>query len=160
MSKSFFEKYPENPSNYTGINNLVKMVDALGFRYHVSLSGLRPEDFTFDPGGGVLNIEALVQHIGKTTMWLAKSIGANRSGLRAKTSEEWVNLGFEELKNYRDKLLTLKESDLENIKTLGQPFWNMISGPMADALTHVGQINSFRRLNGNPIKSTNYFTGN
>ena len=30
------------------------------------------------------------------------------------------------------------------------PFWYWINGPLADALTHVGQITSWRRIAGNP----------
>jgi len=36
---------------------------------------------------------------------------------------------------------------------------DIINGPLADALTHVGQINSFRRINGNPCKKVNVFNG-
>ena len=39
------------------------------------------------------------------------------------------------------------------------PFWNMINGPLADALTHVGQINSWRRLAGNPAPKADVFRG-
>jgi hypothetical protein len=31
------------------------------------------------------------------------------------------------------------------------PFWNLINGPIADALWHVGQVVSFRRSSGNPM---------
>lgn len=33
----------------------------------------------------------------------------------------------------------------------------LFQGPIADALTHVGQLAMMRRLAGNPIKSENYF---
>ncbi len=35
----------------------------------------------------------------------------------------------------------------------------MLNGPISDALTHVGQVNSFRRLSGNPVYGANVFTG-
>ena len=31
------------------------------------------------------------------------------------------------------------------------PFWNLLNGPIADAINHVGQVVSFRRSSGNPI---------
>ena len=37
--------------------------------------------------------------------------------------------------------------------------WNIMNGPVADALTHVGQINSWRRLSGNPTPSVDVFEG-
>jgi hypothetical protein len=33
----------------------------------------------------------------------------------------------------------------------------LFQGPVADALTHVGQINLLRRMSGAPIKGENYF---
>ncbi len=33
------------------------------------------------------------------------------------------------------------------------PFWNLVNGPIADALWHVGQVVSFRRSSGNPFNS-------
>ena len=34
---------------------------------------------------------------------------------------------------------------------------NLFHGPVADALTHVGQISMLRRLAGSPVKGENYF---
>ena len=31
------------------------------------------------------------------------------------------------------------------------PFWNLLNGPIADALWHVGQVVTFRRSSGNPL---------
>ena len=40
------------------------------------------------------------------------------------------------------------------------PFWNAINGPVADALSHVGQVVSYRRAAGNPIDpQVNVFLG-
>ncbi|HSS52741.1 MAG TPA: hypothetical protein VLX28_27685 [Thermoanaerobaculia bacterium] len=40
---------------------------------------------------------------------------------------------------------------------LGAPIEKLFQGPVADALTHVGQINMLRRLAGAPVKGENYF---
>ena len=39
------------------------------------------------------------------------------------------------------------------------PIWNLINGPLSDALTHVGQIASWRRINDNPILGARVFHG-
>ena len=40
------------------------------------------------------------------------------------------------------------------------PAWNLINGPISDALYHTGQVVSFRRTSGNPIaKGVNVFLG-
>ncbi|HSM12683.1 MAG TPA: hypothetical protein VLA66_01320, partial [Thermoanaerobaculia bacterium] len=40
---------------------------------------------------------------------------------------------------------------------LAAPLERLFQGPLADALTHVGQITQLRRLAGSPIKGENYF---
>ena len=40
---------------------------------------------------------------------------------------------------------------------LGSPAENLFQGPVADALTHVGQIALLRRLAGSPVRGENYF---
>ena len=61
-----------------------------------------------------------------------------------------------------------KEGDMDNYKMIFQrqggnveyPFWNMINGPIADAIYHTGQVVSFRRAAGNPIpKGVRMLTG-
>lgn len=40
------------------------------------------------------------------------------------------------------------------------PFWNLINGPIADALWHCGQVVSFRRASGNPLNpNVSLFSG-
>jgi hypothetical protein len=40
---------------------------------------------------------------------------------------------------------------------LGSPAERIFQGPIADALTHVGQLAMLRRLSGHPIRGENYF---
>jgi hypothetical protein len=53
----------------------------------------------------------------------------------------------------------MSDDDLSKVIIGDRPLWNIINGPVSDALTHVGQINSFRRLNGNPVPRANVFLG-
>lgn len=46
---------------------------------------------------------------------------------------------------------------LASVKKLGFPAEMLFQGPVADALTHVGQLAMLRRLAGAPIKGENYF---
>lgn len=40
---------------------------------------------------------------------------------------------------------------------LGFPAERIFQGPIADALSHIGQINYLRRLGGSPVRGENYF---
>lgn len=54
----------------------------------------------------------------------------------------------------------VKEFDLylASEAPLKQPIENILQGPIADALTHVGQIVMLRRIAGKPIREESYFT--
>jgi hypothetical protein len=54
----------------------------------------------------------------------------------------------------------VKEFDLylASNAPLEQPVEKLLQGPIADALTHVGQIVMLRRLAGKPIREESYFT--
>jgi len=54
-------------------------------------------------------------------------------------------------------LLAQFDARLASEEPLGQPAEQIFQGPIADALTHVGQIAMMRRIAGAPIRSENYF---
>jgi hypothetical protein len=86
-------------------------------------------------------------------------------------AQKQEDLSFRELRsrtleNFRtasEALKAAKEKDLEddNIIFRGNsgdsvlPFWNLLNGPIADVLWHVGQVVSFRRSSGNPFDGRN-----
>jgi len=49
------------------------------------------------------------------------------------------------------------DAELASDAPLGCPAEKLFQGPIADALTHVGQIALLRRLAGSPVKGENYF---
>lgn len=49
------------------------------------------------------------------------------------------------------------DAALASDQPLGFPAERLFQGPIADALTHVGQIATLRRLAGAPVKGENYF---
>ena len=68
----------------------------------------------------------------------------------------------------KQTLLNFKEASdiLRTIDDLSKfdndrfPFWNIINGPIADALWHCGQVVLLRRASGNPFNSkVNVFSG-
>jgi hypothetical protein len=48
------------------------------------------------------------------------------------------------------------DDELSNGQTLGRPWTHIFQGAIADAFTHIGQINFLRRLAGAPVKGENY----
>jgi hypothetical protein len=63
--------------------------------------------------------------------------------------EEEVSRFFAELERF--------DSYLASDAPLGAPAEKLFQGPIADALTHVGQIALLRRMAGAPVRGENYF---
>ena len=95
--------------------------------------------------------EQILAHIGDLFDW-ALSIASGNQTWHNSTPLEWdaeVARFFGALKSFDDYLA----SDSE----LHCPPEKLFQGPIADALTHVGQIAMLRRMAGAPIKGENYF---
>jgi len=65
-------------------------------------------------------------------------------------------LGATMLNRFHNALAAL-DGYLAPDQLLGAPIEKLLQGPIADALTHIGQIAMIRRLAGVPIKGENYF---
>jgi hypothetical protein len=106
---------------------------------------------TFQASQGVRSPEQLLAHIGDLMNWaLSMAIG----------KPEWHNSkplpwGKEEARFFA----ALKRLDdfLASNEPLRAPPEKLLQGPIADTLTHVGQIAMLRRMAGQPMKSENYY---
>lgn len=57
------------------------------------------------------------------------------------------------------RLAGLTDAELADGSVRDHPIWYLINGPLADALTHVGQINAWPRLAGNPCSKVSVSLG-
>ncbi len=158
-----YYQIPDYPAAYTPEAVAARMVDGLGFRYYWATEGLRAEDLAFRPNESARTTEETLQHIhGLSTLILNACLQrANESqGESAPLSfEQLRRTTLENLKMAADKLRTSPAGALADYNIVFQrgeatrefPFWNLINGPIADAIWHTGQVVSFRRSSGNPI---------
>jgi hypothetical protein len=106
---------------------------------------------TFRVGDTSRTPVAILAHIGDLldwALWLAK--GEHR--WRDAPPQSWDA----EVARFFDSLREL-DAYLASDATLGSRPEELFQGPIADALTHVGQIAMLRRLAGAPVKGENYF---
>ncbi|HEX5483753.1 MAG TPA: hypothetical protein VFZ08_14105 [Terriglobia bacterium] len=78
----------------------------------------------------------------------------------AKGKQEWHNstpLPWDDEVDRFFKTLEAFEAYLASDSPLHAPPEKLFQGAVADALTHVGQINMLRRLAGAPVRAENYF---
>ena len=169
-----YSRIKNAPTAYSSGNILSRFIDALAFRYYWATEELREEDLQFSPSEGAMSCQQTLEHM----VWLSVMI---KNALTGAKSNRAINKDFKEMAftELRSTFLThielasevarsKKESELEGLEVVIQsndkeftyPLWNMINGPIADALYHTGQIVSFRRASGNPIpKGVNHLTG-
>lgn len=157
-----YYEIPEAPDSYTPASVTARMIDGLGFRYYWVTDSLQAEDLLFKPSEDGRTTAETIDHI----YGLSKTINNTVFG-KANLKSEKEDLSFEEKRERT--LVLLNEASLElrknpdlaklNIvfgegeKAREYPFWNLINGPIADAIWHCGQVVSFRRTSGNPFNS-------
>jgi len=93
----------------------------------------------------------ILAHIGDLMDWGLSMADGSREWNDSKPlawDEECARF-FASLKNFDDFLASDKPLEVSAEK--------LFQGPIADALTHVGQIAMLRRMSGVPIKGENYF---
>ena len=93
----------------------------------------------------------ILAHIGDLLDWALSM---------AKGKQEWHDsapLPWEKETERFFTALAALEACLASDLPLGSPAEKLFQGPIADALTHVGQIAMLRRVAGAPMKGENYF---
>lgn len=122
----------------------------LAYRGGKAVRGV-PDGFAeFDAGNGVRPPGQLLAHLGDLLDWaLSLAKGAQAWTPVAPTGWEKDSARFHEALKQLDAFLA---SDVP----LGAPAEQIFQGPIADSLTHVGQIVMLRRLAGGVMRSENY----
>ncbi len=154
------------PAKVTGSSVLARIVDGLAFRYHWATDGLRPEDFEFRPGPDSMSMLELQTHMLHLVFMVKQAMfdTTERETFESDDPAALRERTLDNLRIIREHLAGLSDEELAGHRVLKRdgsffPVWNIMNGPLADALTHVGQINAWRRLNGNPTPRANVFAG-
>jgi len=153
-----FYHLPDPPDTVSGASVLVRMVDSLGFRFRWATEGLGEIDYTFRPDEQCMSIREQTEHIWGLVNWIILSLTGDRKD-RPETIELVRKSVLDMIVELRKLFLSMTEEELKHARIHDHSFWHVINGPVADALTHVGQINMIRRLAGNPTPDVNVFTG-
>lgn len=109
-----------------------------------------PAEFADFPGAGRTPAQVLA-HIGDLFEW------ALRMAKGDKTWNDSDSLPWEQQKQRFFRTLAAFDAYLASDAPLHAPLEKLFQGPIADALTHVGQLAMMRRLAGCPMKGENYF---
>lgn len=166
MDELPYHEIPAPPEDARGATVMLRVVDGLGFRYRWATEGLREQDADFRPGADCMTLRELLHHIARLVAWLDAHAGGEPMGDIARELPALRQATLGRIVALRTRLLTLSDAQLAALRIAGTketvaplPFWNMLNGPLADALTHVGQVNAWRRLAGNPVPRADVFRG-
>jgi hypothetical protein len=111
-----------------------------------------PESFgSFRIGEQSRTPSEILAHIGDLLDW-AVSLAKGEHVWHDSTPGEWAS----DVRRFFDGLARF-DACLASDADLGFPPERLFQGPIADALTHVGQIAMLRRLAGFPVRGENYF---
>lgn len=106
---------------------------------------------TFQAGGGVKTPAEILAHVGDLFDWARTLIDGDQKW-HDSTPLAWDR----EVERFFSTLAAF-DARLADGKPLACTEDRLFQGPIADALTHVGQIVMLRRLAGEPMRSENYF---
>jgi hypothetical protein len=123
----------------------------VAYRGGKALRGAPESLATFTLGDSTRTPVRILAHMGDLFDW-ALAIARGKEAWHDSQPLAWeaeVSRFFASLKRFDDYL--------SSGEPLGAPAERLFQGPIADALTHVGQIAILRRLAGSPVKGESYF---
>jgi len=170
-----YHTLPPAPAEVDGPGVLARLVDGMGFRYRWATEGLESASLAFRPCEGAMTMGEVLAHMNVLVRWVESTLrGALEDtsgefvagGLRP--PEAWEDLQRDTLSRLVDLRALLAGADPARLaevtitsprRKVAQPFWSIINGPLADFLTHVGQIASWRRMLDDPVPQVDVFQG-
>jgi hypothetical protein len=134
----------------TDLELLRHTLATLAYRAAKTMRGA-PESFSnFCPEPSSNTPLQIVAHMGDLFDW-AFTMTQGEPKWKSSTPGTWpqeCTRFFAALRKFDNALASAKKIDFE--------FGRMFQGPIADALTHTGQLAMLRRLHGSPMKGENY----
>jgi hypothetical protein len=140
-----------DPTPDTKREMLRHCVATLAYRGGKAVRGA-PEGFgDFSAGEGLRTPVQILAHVGDLLDWALSMARGDRR------FNETAPRGWDaEVARFFGGLAAL-DAHLAGDEPLGVPAEGLFQGPVADALTHVGQIALLRRAAGAPVRGENYF---
>jgi hypothetical protein len=125
-------------------------VATLAYRAGKAVRDAPPLFAAFAVGPGSWTPGQILAHMGDLFDW-ALSMAKGAQTWRNSTPLPWN----QEVARFFAALEAF-DAYLASGEPLGLPIEHLFQGPIADALTHTGQLTMLRRLTGSPIKAENY----
>ena len=172
QTSEYFKNISEYPTEINNGNIISRMINGLGYRYYWATEKLKENDLRYRPSKDAYSTKETMVHI----FTLSKTVYNTTLSKMNKRPDIDIPVDYESIRNETLQFLEKASKNFSNLNSeeLNQmkikfnrggtiksfPIWNLLNGPIADAIYHTGQIVSFRRTTGNPIDSlVNVFMG-
>jgi hypothetical protein len=129
---------------------LRRMLATLAYRANKAVSGAPAGFGNTSAGGGTRSALVIISHMGDLMEW-GVSVARDESVWRDAVPRSWD----EEVERFFDGLAALDRT-LASGPLSKSAADKLIQGPIADALTHLGQIAILRRIGGSPVRGESY----
>ena len=155
----FYEISDYSQEQYTPGSLVARMVDGLGFRFYWATEGLTEKDLAYRANKEGRSSEETIDHIlglSNYILYTALKQPIQRTsleGLSYGDKRKKVLLNLKKASDIFKEQTDFSENEVVFSSQYKFPFWNLINGPIADALTHCGQILIYRRTTGNPVNT-------
>lgn len=162
----YYYEIPEYPSTYNAGTVMARMADGLGFRYYWATAGLTEENLSYKSNDDGRTINQTLDHIWTLCKIVANSAKQEPTSFDVDPSKftftEKRNQTLEFIETASEILKKSDAADFEKFDMIFKypdgnsqeyPVWNVMNGPLSDALWHVGQVVLMRRGAGNPFAS-------
>jgi len=164
-----YYQIPDAPETYSAATVAARMVDGLGYRYYWATEGLTAKDLAYEPGNNGQSCASVLKHLLGLSKMILRTLKNEVQGGRDELDMDWEDQRARTLANLKESSELLRATnDVSSLKIIFKrgdrtsefPFWNLLNGPIADAIYHCGQIVSYRRTTGNPINpNVSVFSG-
>lgn len=167
-----YHQIPDYPEKITAGTTIGRTLDGLGYRYYWATEGLTEKDLAYEPGNEGRPANDVLDHLhGLSSMILNTAKKMPNIRPRPELNLTWEEKRATTLQNIKAASDIFKASSDEEIADFkiifkrgeaenSVPVWHLFNGPIDDAISHVGQITSYRRSAGNPINPfVNVFMG-
>lgn len=163
MGELPYKQIPDYPDSYLPGNVISRLIDGLGYRYFWATEGLSASDLLFKPSEDARSTRETLEHICSLSNVILNAPqgipNIGRGDLSTMAFEVLRGQTLANLQQASSLMAGKAEDDIarytiifqRTAKKFEHPYWNLINGPLSDAIYHTGQIVSFRRSSGNPI---------
>jgi hypothetical protein len=148
------------------------MIQGLGYRFYWASKDLGAEDLSYRPSKEAASSLETLQHIYVLSLMILNASTSTPNKRDLSSLSEDYRILRQNILNNLDQSAQLysgkSEEEVHQMNVIFEregkvsrfPVWNLLNGPLSDAIYHTGQLVSFRRTTGNPIqKGVNVFLG-